>query len=113
MLACAAPMYASTSISPFVARTVSRTATSAFFSRHNPRTTRSHLTSRARARLCRCPTAIRIYDPRCGTDGVTYSHSCELENMKCILPMRKRAYGGGCDPCKNQKCATFQECKFG
>ncbi|XP_045617354.1 four-domain proteases inhibitor [Procambarus clarkii] len=45
-----------------------------------------------------CPKNI---DPVCGSDGVTYSNLCLLENAQCDDPTLSLQYDG---PCKEEKC---------
>ncbi|DAZ97336.1 TPA: hypothetical protein N0F65_003700 [Lagenidium giganteum] len=60
---------------------------------------------------CKMAACVRMYDPQCGSDGTTYGNKCEFNNAKCTKPDLKLAYAGECDPCKNYKCAQFQQCK--
>ncbi|XP_047580666.1 agrin isoform X5 [Lutra lutra] len=56
---------------------------------------------------CVCQQAcLGIYDPVCGTDGVTYGSTCELEATACALGREIRvARRGPCDRCG--------QCRFG
>uniref|UniRef100_A0A8C7AK28 Agrin n=1 Tax=Neovison vison TaxID=452646 RepID=A0A8C7AK28_NEOVI len=56
---------------------------------------------------CVCQQACPgIYDPMCGTDGVTYGSTCELEATACALGREIRvARRGPCDRCG--------QCRFG
>ena len=45
-----------------------------------------------------CP---EIFDPVCGTDGVTYSNSCELDRANCLAShVIEVASDGPCDESK-------------
>ncbi|XP_054994916.1 agrin isoform X2 [Sorex araneus] len=50
---------------------------------------------------CACPLACSgVYDPVCGSDGVTYGSTCELEATACTLKREIRvARRGPCDRC--------------
>uniref|UniRef100_UPI0040386C35 agrin-like n=1 Tax=Callospermophilus lateralis TaxID=76772 RepID=UPI0040386C35 len=56
---------------------------------------------------CECQQACAgAYDPVCGSDGVTYGSTCELEAMTCALGRDIRvAHRGPCDRCG--------QCRFG
>ncbi|XP_070111678.1 agrin isoform X7 [Equus caballus] len=56
---------------------------------------------------CVCPQACPgIYDPVCGSDGITYGSTCELEATACTLGQEIRvARRGPCDRCG--------QCRFG
>ncbi|XP_010848538.1 PREDICTED: agrin [Bison bison bison] len=56
---------------------------------------------------CACPKACSgVYDPVCGSDGITYGSACELEATACALGREIRvARRGPCDRCG--------QCRFG
>ncbi|XP_047394458.1 agrin isoform X3 [Sciurus carolinensis] len=56
---------------------------------------------------CECRQACSgVYDPVCGSDGITYGSTCELEAMACALGRDIQvARRGPCDPCG--------QCRFG
>uniref|UniRef100_A0A8C2YQ92 Agrin n=1 Tax=Chinchilla lanigera TaxID=34839 RepID=A0A8C2YQ92_CHILA len=57
--------------------------------------------------VCECQQVCTgIYDPVCGSDGITYGSVCELEAMACALAQEIRvARRGPCDQCG--------QCRFG
>lgn len=59
------------------------------------------------AAVCECQQAcLGVYDPVCGSDGVTYGSTCELEATACALQREIRvARRGPCDRCG--------QCRFG
>ncbi|XP_060055805.1 agrin isoform X3 [Erinaceus europaeus] len=57
--------------------------------------------------VCTCPQACTgVYDPVCGSDGITYGSTCELEATACTLGRQIHvARRGPCDRCG--------QCRFG
>ncbi|XP_044919398.1 agrin isoform X12 [Mustela putorius furo] len=64
---------------------------------------------------CVCQQACPgIYDPVCGTDGVTYGSTCELEATACTLGREIRvARRGPCETCGDEVCAFGAVCLAG
>ncbi|XP_058994152.1 agrin isoform X10 [Mustela lutreola] len=64
---------------------------------------------------CVCQQACPgIYDPVCGTDGVTYGSTCELEATACTLGREIHvARRGPCETCGDEVCAFGAVCLAG
>ncbi|XP_070111725.1 agrin isoform X15 [Equus caballus] len=64
---------------------------------------------------CVCPQACPgIYDPVCGSDGITYGSTCELEATACTLGQEIRvARRGPCETCGDTLCTFGAVCLAG
>ncbi|XP_044765426.1 agrin-like isoform X2 [Coccinella septempunctata] len=68
---------------------------------------------------CVCPTTCPNYGdhvtsrPVCGSDGVTYTNQCELQQAACLAKTNITIkFSGKCDPCSGVKCTEPEICQL-
>ncbi|CAG9816696.1 unnamed protein product [Phaedon cochleariae] len=61
---------------------------------------------------CECPVCPAEFEPVCGSDGISYSNACKLQQEAC---KHRRGitvlYNGPCNGCENKKCDFYSTCE--